>query len=147
MNWQEIHSDVELQEFLDSFDWHDAFIRESHLLSPSYVRPEDMGTVAPDALPVVRVLVTGPHPDCPSVELLFLEVIEQGAILNVDLCPSGHMVESGIVWHFNRAFPTKLESKRFFYRFPGHECLGPGLVYGWEELFDKGGTLCVGDGA
>jgi len=140
MKWETLDSHGKLQDVLSRFTWHDSFVREVHLVSPSYVTENGRGTVSAECLPCVRVLVTGIDRDCPGIELLFQHVSEFGAALDCDLEPSAELKERQVHWRFNAALPHTIVSERLVCQFLDESSWGPSMRYGWEELFDGEGN-------
>jgi hypothetical protein len=108
MKWQPLSSRSAIDEFLRRVDWAHAFIREAYLLSPSYIRTEDMGTVAPDALPTIVILITIPDECTPGVEIVFEKVKEVCLWFEGELDPQVNLRHDVIEWRFNKTIDKSL---------------------------------------
>ena len=84
-----ISSQAELDAVLSRFPWHDSFIREAHMLSPSYILTPERRLVAPDSLWGFRLLVCSADIHHPGLEFIFEEVDQIALSAMVDLEPHG----------------------------------------------------------
>lgn len=100
---RQIETQGDLNELLASFSWEDAFIREAHVLSPSYVRDRitAVSVVAPDSAPGLRVLVCAPDRRTPALELLFDGVEDVVLPFRVDLEPRGVVLRGRVEFSFS----------------------------------------------
>ncbi len=134
MEWKLIQSQSDLDELIQSFMWHDSFIRESHVASPSY---RVAGGTANAQLPAcVRVLIASGYEDQPALELLFEKTSEFNLPLNSDLEPSGEYRDWKCYWSFDDGLSdTRCEQLR--YRFIDNSAVEFGVFYALNEVFDQ----------
>jgi hypothetical protein len=98
-----IETQRDMDEMLEFFLWEDAFIREAHVLSMSYVRDKvsDVSVVAPDVAPQLRVLVCAPDRRTPALELVFDGADNVMLPFCVDLEPKGVVSRDRVEFSFS----------------------------------------------
>ena len=150
LEWNQLTSELlpSFRREIEAVDWPHSFVREVSLLSPSYVTPDDQATVAPDFLPCARIFVSSADSSLPGMELFFLDVEEISFWFGGDLEPTVSMQSSSfsksenkIEWRFSKSHNSMIRSSRLFYRFLDTKSWGHKMRYGWEEIFDSGGTF------
>jgi hypothetical protein len=96
-----ITTQSELDKLLSSIDWADAFVKEVHLFSPTYVR--DHGIVAHDAYPSANIIICAPEMN--ELEFLFTEIENLNLAFAADLSPRGRLFKtfwnSKSYWEFS----------------------------------------------
>jgi hypothetical protein len=142
MGTQTIQSQDQLEQLLKMFDWTDAFVREVHIVSPSYVNKVDsLGIMAADSSPTMRLLVTFPDEASPGLELTFEEVETVELVFRMDLNPIGNVERDGRVslclcLYDERKLaglaPPVIRAKTLRYTLLDQECWGPQPRYGRE---------------
>lgn len=140
-----ITSQKDLDTFLAMPNWEDAFIREWYLLSPTYICPYNQATVAPDAAPMVRVLICTSEITYPGIELFFEEVEEIYLSCRSDLNPVGNFRYENIAFSFHGTDTPGIQAKALYYRILGKDCWGWKIQYGVENVFDESGFLKFND--
>lgn len=136
-----INSQKDLEILLSLPNWEEAFIREWYLLSPSYIDPDNQGTVAPDSAPMMYVLICTSELNCPGIELLFIEV-EQIYFAGVcALNPRARFRNDHVLFSFYGEGVSDIQSASLYYRILGKDCWGWNVRYGIKNIFDEGGFL------
>jgi hypothetical protein len=133
--WSVIDSQESLDELISLFDWHDAFIREAHVASPSF---RVAGCTANAERPAcARVLVASGIETKPALELLFDKTYHFHLPMYSDLNPRGEYREWKCYWSFG--FPNKfIHCERIKYRILENSCVGQQLYYAKEQVFEDG---------
>ncbi len=142
MDWMRLDKYEEANNVLADIDWPHSFIREAHIVSPSYILPDSLGTVAPDYLPSARVFISSASRKIPGLELLFVETEEFSAWFNGELEPDISIFEDRVKWKFYK-FHASIVSKRLYYRFLEVNSWGRNLHYGWEDVYSEKGELVI----
>ncbi len=140
-----INSQKELDAFLAIPNWEEAFIREWYLLSPSYVCPYNQAVIAPDAAPIMRILVCTSEISCPGIELFFVDIEEIYLSCRNDLNPIGSFRSDCISFSFHDIDAPDIVSKFLYYRLLDNDCWNWKIQYGKENVFDKKGFLIFND--
>lgn len=141
---------LETQEQLDSLATRfgnddDYFIREAHILSPSYVTSDGKFTVAPDSIGAVRLLISTQEEDRPGLEMLFHGVKEFRVDFRMPFALCGTVVRSHIndsleiTVCFAESGHSRVVAGSCFFQELGVDSWGYKLRYGHENLFDEGG--------
>jgi hypothetical protein len=135
-----LNDQSELDMVLTSFPWHDAFVKEAHVLSPSYVAKSGAHVVAPNSLWTFRLLVCSSERTKPAIEFSFEETDQIILSSLVELQPHGIVNSDGVEIFMSTSDLRPIRAKRVWYRY-----LEAGTVWGWqshygtENLFDEGG--------
>ena len=138
-----IESQSALDEILGDTDWDHTFIREAHLVSPSYIDVATGATYAPDMLPHFYVLICS----CPSspvaLEFQFWNVEYVNIPCQQDVLPSGKVHHNYIEFWFLppwKAWSTPdLIARQLRISVLGREAHGWHLRYGKTNPFDEYG--------
>ncbi len=139
-SWNLIESQNDLETLIKDFDWHDAFIREAHVASPSY--RVDGGTAVAETPPCVRVLIASGVEANPALEILFDRVHHLSLPLNSDFEPHGEHREWKCYWSFDSGGEsTHCDQMR--YRYLDNESVEHGLHYAKDEVYGIGSDLIV----
>ena len=140
--WLRIEVDEQISDFLNSLEWSETFIREVHLISPSYVNTTG-ATVAPNCLPCLRILLSTTGRASRLIEMLFVEVAEFGAWLEGELKPKMSIESGRVVCRFHQQFDSQIVSREVRFREVLEITERYLPLYGWEDVFDKGGMLQI----
>jgi len=139
-SWIDIENQAQAGELLRNFRWEDGFVRELHLVSPSYVTREPRSVVAWGAYPTARALITTQGAAPPAVELLFVGIQDLELWFRGDLDPAVSLEEGCVEWRFHKDSPSAVRCSSLRYAWPDPSCLGYALRYGREHVFDRGGS-------
>lgn len=143
MQWTELKSEKTFRnKILSEVDWEHSFIREISVVSPSYILP-DYSVVAPDCLPCIRVFICSQSDNIQGLELMFVEAEEFSVGFSCDLNPNVYLSDGVVKWTFSDVVKTTITSKTLYYRVLSNDAWGKELRYGWEDVFDGGGTLAI----
>jgi hypothetical protein len=134
MNQQE-----NLNSILANIDWHHAFIRELHLVSPSYYDAEKEFTVAPDCKPDAFVLIFTGDLSCSHIELVFHEVEKLNIPCDMDICPTCIVKKDCVMVKFIPACINGTVARSLTITRLGDEGAGWNLRYGQVGPFNKSG--------
>lgn len=136
-----IENQEDLDKFLEIIDWHDSFIREIYCVSPSYiVEDPDLGTVAADALPGVKLLICTPYPETPGVEFFFEEVDAINVPFSFDLEPVGKIDSWGVKLYLDgKGGHYSISAQKLTCKILDKSCWGWDVNYGLESYFDESG--------
>ena len=134
-----IRNQVDLDAELSRFIWHDSFIREAHLLSPSYVVTGKRTVVAPDSLWGFRLLVCSADAEYPGIEFVFEEVEQIALSAMVDVEPYGVFGTDGIDLFLTEGDQTPIRAKRLRIRHLKADVWGVSARYSDDSLFDESG--------
>ena len=137
--WIFIESQRDLETLINAFDWHDAFIREAHLASPSF-RTEG-GTAAAEIPPCVRVLIASGIDSNPALEILFDETHHLN-VPHTDLEPHGEYRDWKCYWSFDSGREST-HCGRMRYRYLENSCVEHGLRYAKDEVYGTASDLIV----
>lgn len=123
----------ELDSLLSTIDWEDAFIKEVHLSSPTYVL--DRGIVAHDAYPNANIVICAPN--MKGLEFLFTEIENLKLVFAADLSPRGRLFKtfwnSRSYWEFSfHDGDTVMRVKQLAYRFLEDACCTKKTPHGDE---------------
>jgi hypothetical protein len=135
-----IKKQEDLDSILASVDWHHAFVRELHLVSPSYYLPEKRHTVAPDGKPDAFILICTGDPLCRHVELVFHEVERLSVLCNIDLNPFGVIQKDRVELVLSPIEKAGTVARSIDIRRLGDEGSGWDLRYGISNPFSKSGV-------
>lgn len=95
-----IKSENELVRFVSGIDWDDAFIKEAHVASPTYIDEVDDGIVACDSAFSVRVLVCLPKNIDKVIEFKFYDVDQLSFEAQMDILPTANFKHNVIEFRF-----------------------------------------------
>lgn len=140
-----INSQKDLDTLLAIPHWEDAFLREWYLLSPSYIHPYSQATIAPDAAPIMRILICTSELICPGIELFFEEVEEVYLSSRSDLKPVGNFRDDGVSFSFYGIDNPSIRAQALYYQILENNCWGWKIQYGRENVFDESGFLIFKD--
>lgn len=135
----ELKNQEELDSFFSSIDWHHAFVREMHLVSPSYYLPDEKLTVAPDSKPDVFMLICTGDPKFRHVEIILMGVEQLNVPCDSELKPTGVMEKRKIKLLFSPVHRIETISCRVIVRPLGDEVSGWDLRYGISNPFNVSG--------
>ncbi|OCG00760.1 hypothetical protein [Gilliamella sp. wkB112] len=138
-----IKNEKEFTSFLESIDWHDSFIRELYVQSPSYIT-KDGGTVASDSLWSAKLLIIIYDSVVSGVELFFEGLESFSLSANIDIEPKGKVENSQYYFYVN-AYSVPIIAKKISYYCYGKEIQGYSNKYGVMNLFDEDGFPLKGD--
>jgi hypothetical protein len=140
-----INSQNDLDRLLAEPYWEDAFLREFYLLSPSYIDPIDSNWIAPDAAPMMLMLICFVENICPGIELLFKDVEDIYFSCRTDLNPKARFNEEIISFYFFGEHFPDIRCKEMYYQFLSQECWNWKVRYGKKNYFDVSGYLDCSD--
>jgi len=135
----DILSQKDMDAAFAGVDWHHAFVRELHLVSPSYYAKGKGSTVAPDFLPDVSVLISTGDSSCRHVEVVLREVEVLSIPCNVDIQPTGVVKGSQARIRFAQHSDNVTIAKSAALNMLGDEGGGYALRYGISSQFDETG--------
>ncbi len=138
---KKIYSQEDLDAFISSLDWTDAFIRECYLLSPTYISPEDSGMIAANAAPMIKMLICTQDPKFAGVELILCDVDDLSLSFSCDLEPFGDYQDDFVSISFSGVVTDITRCKEFYYKILDQNCWGHKIRYGSDEIFDEGGCF------
>lgn len=84
-----VSNQSELDAEISAFPWHDSFVREAHVLCPSYTVPGHRSVVAPDSKWLLRLVICSQDEQFPGIEFIFDGVDGLSLECRVDLDPRG----------------------------------------------------------
>jgi hypothetical protein len=137
MNKKRIQNQEELDQLVERIDWEHSFIRELYALSPSYL--EDDGEVAPDALPGLKILITGFDSEMPGIELFFEKVKEISVDFGIDYEPFGIIDKRGIQFFLTQNRNAAIIAESLTVNILDRSCWGWKTTYGKKNFFDESG--------
>ena len=135
-----INSQYDFDTFLNLPYWEDAFLREWYLLSPSYILPKDLVTVASDSAPSMFILICTTDPAYPCIELFFENVEEIHLSCRGDLNPTARFQNNGVSFSFRGEETSDIVAQFIYYRILDEDYLGWKVRYG-KIFFDPSGFL------
>lgn len=135
-----INSQQEINVLLALPDWEDAFLRECYLLSPSYI-DTNANTVAPNANPVMYMLICTLDPKYPAIELFFEDVEDLYFSSRTEINPVVNFQQNHILFSYYEKKSADIKCKSLYYRFLDQQILGHKIHYGKKNIFDEGGFL------
>ena len=139
-----IETQQELNRLLSGINWEDSFIREGHLVFPTYVTSDGNNIVASGSALAARILVCTPKSRYEGIELLFEELEDFYLPSKVELKPVGRYSVGGVEFRFFGAEGTAIRSsKKIRYCLVEQGCRGWDTRYAYENIFDEGGFLVI----
>jgi len=134
-----VNNQIELDAELADFPWHDSFVREAHVLSPSYVIPSSRGVAAPDSKWLLRLVICSQEEQHPGLEFVFEGVDEITLSSRVDLSPHGTVRDGEVVMFMTTFDTTPIRAERLRLERLGIEAWGLKTRYCEVNQFDDGG--------
>ena len=134
-----IQSDQEFYELIKKVDWAHAFIREINVISPSYIDLSSKGTVAPDSLPAVRILIHIPDFDYPAIDFTLYEVQNINFDFRLNLEPYCKINNRNIELGFSGSKGSKIRGEKLSITLLNMDCWGYNTYYGKNNIFDEAG--------
>lgn len=129
----------QLNELIDSFSDEHCFVRECHLISPSYIKGESLATVAADSLPGVRILISCPSRESSGLELVLYDLEYFRMDFGLPFVMQGRVVPDKVQLSFSRSEDSLIVGKLCYYKVLGIDSLGAELKFGYESIYDDGG--------
>lgn len=127
-----ITTQTELDNLLSSINWGDAFIKEIHLHSPSYITSDpNRGIYAWDCSPTVGILVCTLETKCQGIEFILTEVENLNLTSCADLSPKGRFFRTYVALSFGERDQV-MRAKQLAYRFLNGRCCDDNL----DEYFN-----------
>lgn len=134
-----LSTQAQLEDLISRYDDEHCFIREAHIISPTYIQKDTKATIAPESRFGLRVFICSPDEELPGLEFVFFEV-EQ---FRVESCQPfrlwGNLSGSSITMGFLRDERPSVVAGICLFKEMGVDCWGAVLKYGYENLFDEGG--------
>jgi hypothetical protein len=132
-----INNENELKELLEKTDWHDSFIREAYIQSPSYIS-DDLYMIAPDEKWSMKIIVILRDQSFSAIEFL-LEGIERISLTsNVDVNPVGKIDNNQVFLHMNK-YSSPIVAQKIYYSFLDKNANGYNNYYCYDNLFGEDG--------
>ncbi len=122
-----ITTQIELDNILSSIYWGDAFIKEAHLFSPSYI-VDGGGIVAYDFYPNASILVCTSETKCQGIEFILTEIDNFNLAFGADLSPRGLFFKTYVEFSFHECDKV-MRAKQFAYRFLSGCCCEDKSMY------------------
>jgi hypothetical protein len=134
-----VSNQSELDAELLAFPWHDSFVREAHVLCPSYTVPGRRSVVAPDSKWLLRLVICSQDEQFPGIEFIFEGVDGLSLESRVDLCPRGTIASDGVVMFMTAIDVTPIQAERLRIQRLSVETWGPSTRYCEVNQFDDQG--------
>lgn len=134
-----ILSQSDLDKIISDFPWHDSFVREAHVLSPSYVKRDGSGVVAFNSPWLFRVLVSSLDSNNPGIEFIFKDTDRVVLTSFVDLSPCGKVSENKIEMTFTDSDSTPILARGLEVNILDSSSWGYKTQYCVFDMFDEGG--------
>ncbi|KID56182.1 hypothetical protein JF50_18055 [Pseudoalteromonas luteoviolacea] len=132
-NYVELSASSEVDALIISINWEDAFIKESHLYSASYILPS--GIVAADSKPTLKLAICLPENDAKVIELRFDEVEEICIFTLMDIFPKILFRHNEIELKLCEKSGHCIRSKKLYYRFLEDYLSSDCSIYTEEDLY------------
>ena len=134
-----VSNQSELDAELSAFPWHDSFVREAHVLCPSYTVPGRRSVVAPDSKWLFRLVICSQDEQFPGIEFIFEGVDGLSLECRVDLDPRGTIADGEVVMFMTAVDATPIRAERLRIEHLGVEVWGPTVRYREVKQFDDRG--------
>lgn len=144
MTWIQIadQRDADALIELNRWFWHEAFIREMHLLSPVYCDGGWSNLYSPSS---IRIVVSGQMgcDEPPAVEMLFYKATSISVSTDgFMMAPSAEvLLGHPITWYFNSKQRNRIVAKTLYWRRLEASSLVVGAALGGQYWMDKHGDV------
>lgn len=120
-----------IKALLEHVFWHDAFVREIHVLSESFVTGRAIAAFG--ALPDVKCLICSTDGEIPAVEFRFVEVERMGLSFATELTPTVEFQNGRVLWQFQRDRDALLVCKELSFRILQKSACGEHTRYATDK--------------
>jgi hypothetical protein len=142
-NMNKLSRQSQLNELISHYDDEHCFIREAHVIYPTYLRQNPKSTIAPESRCGLRVHICNPDEKHPGLELVFLEVeqfhVESGQPFKL----WGRVSEGMITMGFSCDKRPSVVAETCKFQELGLESWGAALRYSHDNIFDEGGFAAI----
>ncbi|MGX5203172.1 hypothetical protein [Aliikangiella sp. IMCC44632] len=132
-NYVELSSNTEVDALIQSINWEDAFIKESHFYSPSYI--SHSGLVAADSKLSLRLAICLPDNDAKVIELKFEEVEEICIFAQMDILPKVYFRHNEVEFKLFEQSGHCIRSRKLYFQFLENYLSGDCAIYSEENLY------------
>ncbi len=138
-----LYKQSQLDELLSIYNDEHCFIREAHVIYPTYLRRNPISTIAAESRFGLRIHICNPDEKHPGLELVFLDVdrfhTESGNPFKLWGKISDNMVMIG----FSSDERPSIVARLCKFRELGLESWGPTLRYSYDNIFNEDGFATI----
>ncbi|WP_125721569.1 hypothetical protein [Pseudoalteromonas rubra] len=134
-NYLELSSSEEVDALIQSINWEEAFIKESHLYSSSYIQPS--GIVAAGSKFSLRLTICLPENNKKLIELKFFEVEELCLFAQMDIFPTVVFRHNEVEFKLFMQSGHCIRSKKLYFQFLEEYLSGDCSIYTEEDLYNQ----------
>ena len=135
-NYTQINSASEACTLIGDINWEDAFIKESHFYSPSFMMKD--GIIAADSKLLMKISICLPENNNKIIEFKFKEIEEICLLAMIDIWPRIIIRHNEVEFKFSQESNYSIRCKSIYFRFLEDYLSSDCPIYTDEDIYFKG---------